>query len=175
MVTADLFNNPTNIMDALNTLANSSDVMFLIFTGAFIFIMHLGFAMLEGGQVREKNVNNAMMKNMGDWIIGCISWLLVGSVIARTLNPADFFIWWGKIASATPFLTNNGLELANWFLGLVFAATAATIVAGGIAERIKFKSYILISIVITALLYPFFSYLGPWGAGVIPFHDYAGS
>lgn len=100
---------------------------------------------------------------------------LVGSVIARTLNPADFFIWWGKIASATPFLTNNGLELANWFLGLVFAATAATIVAGGIAERIKFKSYILISIVITALLYPFFSYLGPWGAGVIPFHDYAGS
>ncbi|MBA2869369.1 ammonium transporter [Methanococcus maripaludis] len=175
MVTADLFNNPTNIMDALNTLANSSDVMFLIFTGAFIFIMHLGFAMLEGGQVREKNVNNAMMKNMGDWIIGCISWLLVGSVIARTLNPADFFIWWGKIASATPFLSNNGLELANWFLGLVFAATAATIVAGGIAERIKFKSYILISIVITALLYPFFSYLGPWGAGVIPFHDYAGS
>ena len=69
MATADLFNDPTNILAALNALANSSDVMFLIFTGAFIFIMHLGFAMLEGGQVREKNANNAMMKNMGDYVI----------------------------------------------------------------------------------------------------------
>ena len=68
-----------------------------------------------------------------------------------------------------------GIGLANWFFGLVFAATAATIVSGGVAERIKFKSYLLMSIVITAVLYPLFVYLGPWGSGMIPFNDYAGS
>uniref|UniRef100_A9A8M4 Ammonium transporter n=1 Tax=Methanococcus maripaludis (strain C6 / ATCC BAA-1332) TaxID=444158 RepID=A9A8M4_METM6 len=175
MATVDLFSDPSNITVGLNALANSSDVMFLVIMGAFVFLMQWGFAMLEGGQVREKNVNNAMMKNMGDWIIGCISWLLVGSLIATTLNPADFLVWWGKIFSASPFTLDSGIELANWFYGLVFAATAATIVAGGIAERMKFSAYILISIMITALLYPFFLYLGPWGASIIPFHDYAGS
>ncbi|MBW9222066.1 ammonium transporter [Methanothermococcus sp. SCGC AD-155-C09] len=165
----------STIVEALTQLTTAGDVFFLVIMGVLVFLMQLGFAMLEGGQVRSKNVNNVMMKNVVDWLVGCVSWLLIGYVLCTSLNPSDFMAWWGNIVSATPFLENNGLELANWFFGLVFAATAATIVSGGVAERIKFNSYLLISIIITAFLYPLFVYLGPWGAGIISWHDYAGS
>ncbi|ENN95854.1 ammonium transporter [Methanocaldococcus villosus KIN24-T80] len=178
MATADLFQNVTDInsiVQALTAMANASDVYFLVVMGVLVFMMQWGFAMLEGGQVRKKNVNNVMMKNMVDWFIGCVSWLFIGGVLCASINPADFISWWGKIFSAAPFLVDNGIELASWFFGLVFAATAATIVSGGVAERIKFSAYVLISLIITALVYPFFVYLGPWGAGIINWHDYAGS
>ncbi|XRP97197.1 ammonium transporter [Methanocaldococcus sp. 16A] len=178
MATADLLANATDInsiVQALTVMANASDVFFLVVMGVLVFMMQWGFAMLEGGQVRKKNVNNVMMKNMVDWFIGCVSWLLIGGVLYASINPADFIDWWSKIFSASPFLVDNGLELANWFFGLVFCATAATIVSGGVAERIKFSAYVLISLIITAFLYPFFVYLGPWGAGIVPWHDYAGS
>ncbi|MBA2840463.1 Amt family ammonium transporter [Methanococcus maripaludis] len=173
MATADLFADPTNIVTGLSTLATSGDVMFLVLMGVLVFAMQLGFALLEGGQVRKKNVNNVMMKNMADWLIGAVSWLFIGGVLSVSLIPADFFSWWGQIFTTN--FADNGIELASWFFGLVFAATAATIVSGGVAERIKFKSYLLMSIVITAILYPLFVYLGPWGSGMIPFNDYAGS
>ncbi|HIP34438.1 MAG TPA: ammonium transporter [Methanothermococcus okinawensis] len=161
----------TNILEVIPQL----DVFFLVVMGVLVFLMQLGFAMLEGGQVRSKNVNNVMMKNMVDWLVGCVSWLFIGYILSQSLNPNDFIAWWGKIFSTVPFLKDNGLELAEWFFGLVFAAAAATIVSGGVAERIKFSAYILLSILITAFLYPLFVYLGPWGASVIPWHDYAGS
>ena len=165
----------STIVEALTQLTTAGDVFFLVIMGVLVFLMQLGFAMLEGGQVRSKNVNNVMMKNVVDWLVGCVSWLFIGYILCTSLNPNDFIAWWGNIFSATPFLKDNGLELANWFFGLVFAATAATIVSGGVAERIKFNSYLLISIIITAFLYPLFVYLGPWGAGIISWHDYAGS
>jgi len=165
----------TSIVEALTQLTTAGDVFFLVIMGVLVFLMQLGFAMLEGGQVRSKNVNNVMMKNVVDWLVGCVSWLFIGYILCTSLNPNDFIAWWGNIVSATPFLKDNGLELANWFFGLVFAATAATIVSGGVAERIKFNSYLLISIIITAFLYPLFVYLGPWGAGIVSWHDYAGS
>ncbi|AXI24792.1 ammonium transporter [Methanofervidicoccus sp. A16] len=164
-----------NITEALTQLMTAGDIFFLVVMGVLVFLMQLGFAMLEGGQVRSKNVNNVMMKNMVDWLVGCVSWLFIGYILCTSLNPGDFIAWWGKIFSAAPFLENNGLELANWFFGLVFAATAATIVSGGVAERIRFSAYVLISILITAFLYPFFVYLGPWGASIVGWHDYAGS
>jgi Amt family ammonium transporter len=178
MATADLFANVADInsiVQALTTLANAGDVFFLVMMGVLVFMMQWGFAMLEGGQVRKKNVINVMMKNMVDWLIGCVSWLFIGYVLCTSINPGDFISWWNSIFTAAPFLADNGLELANWFFGLVFCATAATIVSGGVAERIKFSAYVLISIIITALLYPLFVYLGPWGAGIINWHDYAGS
>ncbi|WP_456418378.1 ammonium transporter, partial [Methanocaldococcus infernus] len=163
------------ILEALNTLTVAGNVFFLCVMGALVFIMQLGFAMLECGQVRKKNAVNVIMKNMFDWCIGCVSWLFIGSILCSSINPSDFLDWWIKIVKATPFLENNGIELANWFYGLVFAATAATIVSGGVAERIKFSAYVIISIIITGLLYPLFVYLGPWGASIVPWHDYAGS
>ncbi len=166
----------TNVVSALTHIANASDVFFLVTMGVLVFMMQWGFAMLEGGQVRKKNVNNVMMKNMVDWLIGCVAWLLIGSVLcASGFDISAYLSWWGKIFGTAPFMVNNGLELANWFFGLVFAATAATIVSGGVAERIKFGAYVIISIIITALLYPLFVYLGPWGASIVPWHDYAGS
>ncbi len=176
MATASLFANANNvhsIVQALTSMANANDVFFLVTMGVLVFMMQWGFAMLEGGQVRKKNANNVMMKNMVDWLIGCVAWLFIGSTLAHTLNPSEFISWWHQIFGTN--WSNNGLSLASWFFGLVFAATSATIVSGGVAERIKFGAYVIISIVITALLYPLFLYLGPWGASIIPWHDYAGS
>ncbi|WP_292460529.1 ammonium transporter [Methanothermococcus sp.] len=177
MVTADLFAHATDInsiVHALTVMANSSDVFFLVVMGVLVFMMQWGFAMLEGGQVRKKNANNVMMKNMVDWLIGCVAWLFIGGVLASSgFDISAYTSWWSQIFGTN--WPNNGLDLASWFFGLVFCATAATIVSGGVAERIKFGAYVLISIVITALLYPLFVYLGPWGAGIVPWHDYAGS
>ena len=103
-------------------MATSGDVMFLVLMGTLVFAMQLGFALLEGGQVRKKNVNNVMMKNMADWLIGAVSWLFIGSVLAVSLVPGDFFSWWGQIFTTN--FADNGIGLANWFFGLVFAATA---------------------------------------------------
>jgi len=178
MATAEILTgaaNVTNIVDALNVVANANDVFFLVVFGALIFMMQWGFLMLEGGQVRKKNVNNVMMKNVVDWLIAGVSWLFVGYILTTSLDIGSFTAWWSQIFGTATFLENNGLELAGWFFGLVFAATAATIVSGGVAERMKFRSYIIASALITALLYPLFVYLGPWGAEIIPFHDYAGS
>ncbi|XRO75970.1 ammonium transporter [Methanocaldococcus sp. 28A] len=177
MATADLLANATDInsiVQALTIMANASDVFFLVVMGVLVFMMQWGFAMLEGGQVRKKNVNNVMMKNMVDWLIGCVAWLFIGGVLAKSgFNLSAYIHWWSQIFSTN--WPNNGLNLASWFFGLVFCATAATIVSGGVAERIKFSAYVLLSLIITALLYPLFVYLGPWGAGIVPWHDYAGS
>ncbi len=176
MATAELFKNVTDIhsiVQALTTLANASDVFFLVVMGVLVFMMQWGFAMLEGGQVRKKNVNNVMMKNMVDWLIACVSWLFIGGVLCSSINPSDFINWWQQIFGTN--WPNNGLDLASWFFGLVFAGTAATIVSGGVAERIKFSAYVILSFLITAFIYPFFVYLGPWGASIVPWHDYAGS
>lgn len=115
------------------------------------------------------------MKNVADWLIGCISFLFIGYVITTSLDLASFTAWWGKIFSTSSFLVDNGLELATWFFGLVFAATAATIASGGVAERMKLKSYLIASAIITGILYPLFVFIGPWGSEIISFHDYAGS
>jgi len=177
IATADLFANATDIhsiVQALTTLANASDVFFLVVMGVLVFMMQWGFAMLEGGQVRKKNVNNVMMKNMVDWLIGCVAWLFIGGILcSKGFDLSAFIDWWKQILGTN--WPNNGLDLASWFFGLVFCATAATIVSGGVAERIKFSAYVLISLIITGLLYPLFVYLGPWGASIVPWHDYAGS
>jgi len=178
MVTAELIGNTANIssiIDAFNVIANSNDVLFLVIFGALVFMMQWGFLMLEGGQVRKKNVNNVMMKNVADWLIGCISWLFIGYILTTSLDPAAFTNWWSNIFGTAPFLVDNGLELATWFFGLVFAATAATIASGGVAERMKFRSYLIASAIITGVFYPLFVFIGPWGTELISFHDYAGS
>ncbi|MEN4017040.1 MAG: ammonium transporter [Methanobacterium sp.] len=178
MVTAEIFKDVTtipNIVDGLTVIANASDVFFLVVFGALVFMMQWGFLMLESGQVRKKNVNNVMMKNVADWLIGGVSWLFVGYILTTSLDIGSFIEWWGRIFGTATFIENNGIELAGWFFGLVFAATAATIASGGVAERMKLKSYIIASAITTGLLYPLFVYLGPWGAEIIPFTDYAGS
>ncbi|MBP2144077.1 Amt family ammonium transporter [Methanococcus voltae] len=172
MAITEIAGGTTNIAQSLASLASAGDVMFLVFAGVLVFAMQLGFALLEGGQVREKNVNNVMMKNMTDWMIAGISWLFVGYVLSTSLNLGDLVSWWGNILSASSL---SNLDLANWFFGLTFAGAASTIVSGGVAERIKFSSYILIAIVITALIYPIWVHIGPWGAGLLQYADYAGS
>jgi len=86
-----------NITEALTQLMTAGDIFFLVVMGVLVFLMQLGFAMLEGGQVRSKNANNVMMKNMVDWLVGCVSWLFIGYILCTSLNPGDFIAWWSKI------------------------------------------------------------------------------
>ncbi|SNR69477.1 ammonium transporter [Desulfurobacterium atlanticum] len=179
MATAELFQNVnalTGLVEALKNLSNALDVFYLVVMGALVFIMQWGFAMLEGGQARAKNANNVMMKNILDFMVGGVLWLFIGyCIVAYGSDFGQWGSWIKDIFSAEAGIANNGLGLAEWFFGLVFCATAATIISGGVAERINFTAYVILSILVTGLLYPIWVHIGPWGAGILPYHDYAGS
>ncbi|OMH41115.1 ammonium transporter [Desulfurobacterium indicum] len=179
MATAELFQNVnalTGLVENLKHFADASDVFYLVVMGALVFIMQWGFAMLEGGQARTKNVNNVMMKNILDFMVGGPLWLFVGYCIATYgLGFGDWATWYKHVFDASASSSHNGLVMAEWFFGLVFCATTATIISGGVAERINFLAYVFLSVIVTGLLYPIWVHLGPWGANILPYHDYAGS
>ena len=117
-----------------------------------IFFMQPGFALLEAGQVRAKNVGNVLMKNMTDWTLGVIAYFLLGYGVAGIVGPATngngidigaAFAYW-----------SNPTGWVWWLVGAVFAMTAATIVSGAVAERMDFKAYVFVAFVMTAFIYP---------------------
>jgi len=124
----------TNHTDALNT-------MWLIVCGALVFFMQCGFAMLCAGSVRSKNVSNIMLKNLLDACGGAIGFWSVGYAFAygdrldADGTPIDGVTFIG--GRKDYFLMDEGVNYALWFFQFAFAATAATIVAGAIAERCK--------------------------------------
>lgn len=115
-------------------------------------MMQPGFVLLESGQVRSKNVANVAMKNMFDWSLGILAFFLVGlgiaNVVGSITSPASL-----SLASSFNYM-NAPSEWIGWFFGAVFAMTAATIVSGAVAERIKFKAYVTYSLLLTMVIYP---------------------
>jgi Amt family ammonium transporter len=155
------------------------DNIFVFVAAVLVLFMQAGFAMVEAGLTRAKNVGNILMKNLMDMAVGVLVFALVGYHIAY--SGADWlgFSWlWGALSDAPT--TDYSLMLPVDFLFQVaFAATAATIVSGAMAERTKFKSYLVYSAVITAAIYPIVVNWD-WGGGWLeqldtPFHDFAGS
>jgi len=137
----------------LATLSSGVNTVWVLVASFLIFFMQAGFALLEAGQVRAKNAANVLMKNMMDWSIGVLVYFLLGFGIAATaagLTAADGGF---SLASAFAYITDSSAWV-GWLFGAVFAATAATIVSGAVAERIKFKAYLFYSVGITALVYP---------------------
>lgn len=154
------------------------DNVFVMLSGVLVIFMQAGFALVEAGLTRAKSVANIMMKNLIDFCAGAVAFFAVGYAIAFG-SGNDFFGWKGFFLGDGAF-TYGTLTLPVTFLFQVaFAATAATIVSGAMAERTKFKSYFLYSFVISALIYPVVVHW-QWGGGWLsqlptPYHDFAGS
>ncbi len=158
------------IFDAIN--GQLFGVWFLI-GAALVFWMQAGFAMVEAGFTRAKNTGNILMKNIMDFCIGTVMFILIGFSF---LLGEDFIGLIGK-PGFDIFTSYADFDWSNFVFNLVFCATTATIVSGAMAERTKFLSYCIYSAVISALIYPIEAHW-IWGGGWLAqlgFHDFAGS
>lgn len=147
-------------------------VWFLI-GAAFVFWMQAGFAMVETGFTRAKNAGNILMKNLMDFCIGTVMFILIGFGIFLGEDLVGII---GK-PGFDIFTDYANFDWANFVFNLVFCATTATIVSGSMAERTKFLSYCVYSAVISAVIYPVEAHW-TWGGGWLAklgFHDFAGS
>ena len=158
------------IIDFINE--NMFGIWFLI-GAALVFWMQAGFAMVETGFTRAKNAGNIIMKNLMDFCIGTVMFILIGFSL---LLGEDFLGFIGK-PGFDIFTSYSNFDFSNFVFNLVFCATTATIVSGAMAERTKFLSYCIYSAVISALIYPIGAHW-IWGGGWLAqlgFHDFAGS
>lgn len=158
------------VMEAAS--AEVFSVWFLI-GAALVFWMQAGFAMVEAGFTRAKNTGNIIMKNLMDFCIGTVVFILIGFGL---LMGEDLFGFIGK-PGFDLFTAYAEFDFSSFVFNLVFCATTATIVSGAMAERTKFLSYCIYSGVISALIYPIEAHW-IWGGGwlsQIGFHDFAGS
>lgn len=158
------------IMEVMN--GQIFGVWFLI-GAALVFWMQAGFAMVETGFTRAKNAGNIIMKNLMDFCIGTVVFILIGFSL---LLGEDLMGLIGK-PGFDIFTAYESFDWSNFVFNLVFCATTATIVSGAMAERTKFLSYCVYSAVISALIYPIEAHW-IWGGGwlsQIGFHDFAGS
>jgi Amt family ammonium transporter len=155
--------DPATIVDAVNNT-------WILTVSFLIFFMHAGFAMLEAGQVRSKNVANQLTKNMLTWGVGVTVFFLIGTGFASLMTGAGF----------VPAAGQGGY--VGWFYGAVFAMTAATIVSGAVAGRAKLRAYITYTFLLAAVIYPMviaMTWSAP-GAGLVEqltgtaFADFAG-
>ncbi len=147
-------------------------VWFLI-GAALVFWMQAGFAMVEAGFTRAKNSGNILMKNLMDFCIGTVMFILIGFSL---LLGEDLLGFIGK-PGFDIFTSYQNFDFSNFVFNLVFCATTATIVSGAMAERTKFLSYCIYSGIISALIYPIEAHW-IWGGGWLSqlgFHDFAGS
>merc|ERR1712019_145812 len=126
------------------------NTFFLLFGGALVFMMQAGFAMLCAGSVRQKNVKNIMLKNLLDACGGAIGFWTVGFAFAYGGDHLPYKTFIGH----TYFFLNGYDAYAGFFFQFAFAATAATIVAGTVAERCKISAYLCYSLFLTGFVYP---------------------
>ena len=162
------------------------DNVWILVAAVLVIFMQAGFALVEAGLTRAKNVANIFMKNLMDFCVGALLFFSVGYAIA----------YGGSFTGAGKFLGGDGWFLAGdgvftygtldkfvfFTFQVAFAATAATIVSGAMAERTQFRSYVIYSAVISAVIYPVvvrWQWGGGWlfqgGINHTPFHDFAGS
>ena len=164
----------------------TANTIWLLLTGFLVFFMQAGFALVECGLTRAKNSVNIMMKNMLDFCFGALLYWGIGFAIMFGADSAGGLFGWDSskmlLGSFTPFGAtgiNGGAysDYSFWFFQVVFAATAATIVSGAMAERTKLIGYIAYSCLISAFLYPVVGHW-IWGGGWLAaqnMRDFAGS
>lgn len=165
-----------NIMtkEVVNSIVNEQGFAIWFLCGAaLVFWMQAGFAMVEAGFTRAKNSGNIIMKNLMDFCIGTVMFILIGFSL---LLGEDFMGIIGK--PGFDLLTSyENFNYSQFVFNLVFCATTATIVSGAMAERTKFLAYCIYSAVISGLIYPIEAHW-IWGGGWLAqmgFHDFAGS
>jgi Amt family ammonium transporter len=132
--------------------------------------------MLEAGQVRSKNVANQLTKNLLTWSVGVLAFFLVGAGVSSVVGWATGSGEYALLTALDPAAVNDWVD---WLFGAVFAMTAATIVSGAVAGRVKLRAYVAYTVAIAAVIYPVVTGL-TWGGGVLAglfgvgFHDFAG-
>ena len=134
----------------IEDLIAAIDTAWLLVTAFLVFLMQAGFAMLEAGFVRAKNTANILMKNLLDVSAGAIAFWAVGWAVAYCVSgdSSNGFIGYGN------FFLADFDDWSGWMFQFVFAATAATIVSGAMAERTAFRAYLFYTVFITAFIYP---------------------
>jgi Amt family ammonium transporter len=156
---------------------SSVDTIWVLLGAVLVFFMQAGFAMVETGFTRAKNAGNIIMKNLMDFCIGSLAFWFIGFGLMFGIGGnlfvggLDFFVKGDYgVAGSYP-------SMAFLIFQTVFCATAATIVSGAMAERTKFSSYCIYSLIISAIIYPISGHW-IWGGGFLSemgFHDFAGS
>lgn len=176
-----LFPQMAGAQSAEEVQANLDNV-FVLVAAVLVIFMQAGFALVEAGLTRAKSVANIMMKNLIDFCAGGLAFVAVGYAIAFGGSLDGF----GKFFGADGFFLGDGAfaygtltPSVTFIFQVAFAATAATIVSGAMAERTKFKAYLAYSFIISLIIYPVVV-RWQWGGGWLyqmgtPFHDFAGS
>lgn len=148
--------------------------IWMLVAGFLVYFMQAGFAMVESGFCRAKNASNLMMKNLLDFVMGSLAYFAVGFAFMYGTDQS------GLIGFSNFFLSGDAYDVTiyrDFMFQVVFAATAATIVSGAVAERLKFNAYLVYSVIISAFIYPVYGHW-VWGGGWLSqmgFHDFAGS
>jgi Amt family ammonium transporter len=163
------------VEETLEGFSASFDMLWLVIAAALVFFMQAGFAMVETGLTRAKNAGNIIMKNIMDFSAGALVYWAVGWAIMYGASSFGLF-------GTTEFFGIGAADVVSWtrdwMFQVVFAATAATIVSGAMAERTKFNAYLVYSVFISGLIYPVVGHWiwngDGWLAGM-GFHDFAGS
>jgi Amt family ammonium transporter len=163
---------------AIEDVQANLDNVFVLVAAVLVIFMQAGFALLEAGLTRAKSVANIMMKNLMDFCAGALAFFAIGYAIAFG-EGNDFFGMKGFFLGDGAFQYGTLTMPVTFLFQVAFAATAATIVSGAMAERTKFKSYFIYSFIVSAFIYPIVVHWN-WGGGWLsqlatPFHDFAGS
>ena len=159
--------------EIMNAISGQTFGVWFLIGAALVFWMQAGFAMVETGFTRAKNAGNILMKNLMDFCIGTVVFILIGFSL---LLVEDMMGIIGK-PGVDIFTNYANFDWSNFVFNLVFCATTATIVSGAMAERTKFLSYCIYSGIISAVIYPIEAHW-IWGGGWLSqlgFHDFAGS
>lgn len=160
--------------ELLSTIDGKVFGVWFLIGAALVFWMQAGFAMVETGFTRAKNAGNIIMKNLMDFCIGTVVFILVGFGLLLGENALGGFL---GLPTFDIFSDYSSFDWSSFVFNLVFCATTATIVSGAMAERTKFLSYCVYSAVISAVIYPIEAHW-TWGGGWLAemgFHDFAGS
>jgi Amt family ammonium transporter len=165
---------------------SNANILWTLLAAFLVMFMQAGFAMVETGFTRAKNAGNILMKNVMDFAVGSVAFFFVGFALMFGLDAGGVLGTSGfALSGITPATADGQWSLTFWFFQSVFCATAATIVSGGVAERTRFSSYLIASLVLSAVIYPVSGHwcwgslwLGDSGAGWLEgmgFTDFAGS
>ena len=160
------------------------NIVWTLIGGILVFTMQAGFALVETGFTRAKNAANIMMKNLMDFAFGSVVFYFIGAAIMFGVSKLGGAWGWGGMCMPSVFAGEGTWDWTFFFFQTMFAATAATIVSGAVAERIQFRSYLVYTALVSAIVYPV---SGHWMWGglhgaeckgwieALGFHDFAGS
>ena len=146
------------LAEGLESLQLNINIVWTIIAAFLVFFMQAGFALLETGLTRAKNAVNILMKNLMDFSIGSVAFFLVGFGLMFGVSNG----WFGTTLFGLKGASGGDWNYTFLIFQTVFAATAATIVSGAVAERTKFTAYLIYSVAISAVIYPVF---GSWAWG----------